>query len=56
MGARGLREALVLECEELNLLCEDVGGGPELSHLARVLLTKPALGRLQRLDLLPEGR
>jgi hypothetical protein len=48
--------AAALEGEELNLLCEDVGGGPELSHLARVLLAKPALGRLQRLDLLPEGR
>jgi hypothetical protein len=51
-----LREALVLEREELNLLCEDVDGGPELPHLARVLLAKPTLGCFQRLDLLPEGR
>ncbi|MFI1282400.1 hypothetical protein ACH4U5_16880 [Streptomyces sp. NPDC020858] len=51
----GLGETLVLQCEELNLLCEDVDRGAQLPHLARMLLAESTLGTLQGLDLLPEG-
>ncbi|WNI28475.1 hypothetical protein [Streptomyces sp. ITFR-6] len=52
---RCLGETLILQREELNLLCEDVDRGAQLPDLARMLLAESALGTLQGLDLLPEG-